>query len=124
VAEEVHLDPANAAARTAGRLEFNIAAKTEFVETIASRSTTGATRRLHLRFLAAPTKILGSEGRVTGIRFTRMAFMEQADSVEAVVANASRDGPPGVHVSNSPSVRICSPQRRRVPTTMAPTSKS
>jgi ferredoxin--NADP+ reductase len=85
VAEEVHLDPANAAARTDRRLAFNIAAKTEFVETIASRFTAGATRRLHLRFLAAPTEILGSEGWVTGIRFTRMAFTEHSDLAGAVV---------------------------------------
>jgi ferredoxin--NADP+ reductase len=84
-AEEVQLDPASAAARSDSRLDFNVLAKTEFVESIAARSATGAPRRLHLRFLAAPTEILGSEGKVIGIRFTRTAFAEHEDREGAVV---------------------------------------
>lgn len=82
VADELDLDQTNAALRDNGKLGFNVSAKTDFVETIASRTITGATRQLNLRFLASPTQILGTEGRVTGVVFTRMAFTGLAEAVE------------------------------------------
>ena len=43
----------------------------EILRVAAERGATGATRRIHLRFLVSPVEILGTDGRVSGLRLER-----------------------------------------------------
>jgi ferredoxin--NADP+ reductase len=55
----------------------------EILRGLAARGTTGAPRRIHLRFLASPVELVGEEGRVTALRVERNRLEARGDEVVA-----------------------------------------
>jgi ferredoxin--NADP+ reductase len=55
----------------------------EILRAAATRGTTGAERRIHLRFLVSPEAIEGDDSRVTGIRLRRNRLVEEAEGPRA-----------------------------------------
>jgi ferredoxin--NADP+ reductase len=65
---ELELDPASAEELAADReAQKNL----EVLRELAARGTTGAARRIHLRFKVSPVEILGEDGRVAALRLER-----------------------------------------------------
>lgn len=51
----------------------------EILRALAERGSTGAARRVHLRFLASPVAIEGAAGRVSGVRIERNRLIGKPD---------------------------------------------
>lgn len=77
---ELELDPASAEELAADReAQKNL----EILRGVAERGATGAPRRIHLRFLVSPTEVLGTEGRVAGLRIERNRLVPGAGGLSA-----------------------------------------
>lgn len=77
---ELELDPASRA-ELAGdpQAQKNL----EILRAAAARGRTGATRRIHLRFLVSPVELLGAGGRVAGLRLERNRLVEGPSGLAA-----------------------------------------
>jgi len=77
---ELELDPASRA-ELAGdpQAQKNL----EILRAAAARGRTGATRRIHLRFLVSPVELLGVGGRVAGLRLERNRLVEGPSGLAA-----------------------------------------
>ncbi len=65
---ELELDPASAAELEADReAQKNL----ELLRELAAKGTTGAPRRIHLRFMVSPVELIGAGGRVAALRLER-----------------------------------------------------
>ena len=47
----------------------------ELLRNYAARSTTGAARQIQMRFMASPVEVLGSDGKVSGVRIEKNALV-------------------------------------------------
>jgi ferredoxin--NADP+ reductase len=66
--DELELDAASAA-ELAG--DAQATKNLELLRACAARGATGASRRIHLRFLVSPAEVLGTQGRVSALRVER-----------------------------------------------------
>ena len=76
--DEVTLDPLSQAHLDANP-DRTTQKKVEILQGFAAQAPTGKPKRLHLRFLVSPTEILGTGGRVTGMRLVRNELYETDD---------------------------------------------
>jgi ferredoxin/flavodoxin---NADP+ reductase len=75
--EEVALDELSVAELAAARAATR--AKVEIVQEFSRRTPTGKPRRLHIRFLVSPLKLIGgAEGHVTGLELAKNRLVREA----------------------------------------------
>lgn len=70
----------------------------EILRGLAERGTTGAPRRIHLRFLVSPTELVGEGGRLTALRIERNRLEAKGDDVVARGTGEIHEIPAGLVV--------------------------
>lgn len=63
--------------------------KVALIQELAQRGLTGKSKRLHIRFLMSPTELVGTDGRVSGIRLVRNRLTEDGDRLRPVATDTT-----------------------------------
>lgn len=92
---ELELDPGSAAELAE---DLQAQKNLELLRALAARGTTGAPRRIHLRFLASPVELLETEGRVSGLVIERNRLVPGRRGLSAEGTGARETLPVGLVV--------------------------